>query len=381
MAANYIIRGSTVHVGSDLDVTVKNHLPVGTYEICFSEMEGFYLKKIPDFVMPRKLYGKTAFRADRFLQTFADRPGVTGVLLTGLKGSGKSLEMKQTATAAALRDIATIVVSSPYKGTQFNNFIASIDDACLVLFDEFEKVYDWDAQEELLTLLDGTVTTKKLVIFTSNDRYRINEHMVNRPGRIFYSIEYVGLEADFIREYCEENLNDKSQIESVLTLAEFVGEFNFDMLKALVEEMNRYKETVKEAIDFLNIDIGKSSSKSYDTLVTRNDIPLEVYQDQWSDPLKSDELRFDIRKSENETESQTGSPDIKPHSYGKSKFTIGRSNNHLTANSNHAIFYPGDERTHVNFDHSVITMVNDGGDRLVLTKQRIRNSFDFGKYL
>jgi hypothetical protein len=76
--------------------------------------------------------------------------------------------------------------------------------------------------------------------------------MRNRPGRIFYMLDFKGLDSDFIREYCEDRLDNKEYIERIVQITETFSAFNFDMLKALVEEMNRYNEPPQEAMKMLN---------------------------------------------------------------------------------------------------------------------------------
>lgn len=229
-------------------------LPVGTYMVGSNPNSGFYLSRIDDFKIDHKIYGKTNKLADRIIKTFADRPFTTGVLLDGEKGSGKTLLAKLIANRVADEyNISTLIINSPYGGDDFNSFIQSIDEPCVIIFDEFEKVYDTqEAQNQVLTLLDGVYPSKKLFILTSNDKHRVNSHMQNRPGRIYYFVEYKGLDSDFIKEYCDDNLNNKENIDSVLKMAGLFDQFNFDMLKALVEEMNRYDENAVDAIDLLN---------------------------------------------------------------------------------------------------------------------------------
>jgi hypothetical protein len=183
-----------------------------------------------------------------------DRSSSTGVMLTGEKGSGKTLLAKSLAIKCAENDIPTILINQPWRGEAFNSLLQDISQPCMVLFDEFEKVYDHDEQEEMLTLLDGVFPSKKLFLITCNDKWRVNTHMRNRPGRIFYLLDFKGLTQEFIREYCYDNLVDKSlnTIDSVVTVGSLFSEFNFDMLKALVEEMNRYGETAQEAMQMLN---------------------------------------------------------------------------------------------------------------------------------
>ena len=101
-------------------------------------------------------------------------------------------------------------------------------------------------------MLDGTFSTKKLFILTTNSSNRVDQHMQNRPGRIFYSITYAGLEVEFIKAYCEDELVNKSYINEICRLSALFAAFNFDMLKALVQEMNLYNESPKEALKMLN---------------------------------------------------------------------------------------------------------------------------------
>jgi len=86
-----------------------------------------------------------------------------------------------------------------------------------------------------------------------NNTFKVNSHMLNRPGRIFYHIRYRGLEQAAVREYCADNLKDPTQLDGLLEVAGTLDSFNFDMLKALVEEMNRYSETAKQSAQMLNM--------------------------------------------------------------------------------------------------------------------------------
>jgi hypothetical protein len=216
-------------------------------------MTGLKFQKVDKFTEPGRMYGNIESRATRILDTFMDRPRTTGVLLSGEKGSGKSQLARNISYAGYEMGLPTILVNAPFCGDAFNQLLASVEQPAIVLMDEFEKVYsDQERQEQVLTLLDGMMTSHKLFILTVNNKYRINENMKNRPGRIYYAIDYAGLEAEFIREYCEDNLNDKDQIDNVLKISALFKAFNFDMLKALVEEMNRYKESAFDAIEWLN---------------------------------------------------------------------------------------------------------------------------------
>jgi len=249
----FLKQGNTYKVSKKEALDIQEKLPAGNYVIKKDEMTGqLFLEAIDKFEFKGKVYGDTTKRADRILYAFNDRPAATGVMLTGEKGSGKTLLAKMLSIKGYEKDIPTIVINAPWCGDSFNAFIQSIEQPVIVVFDEFEKVYDEQEQEAMLTLLDGVYPTKKLFVLTCNDKWRVNQHMRNRPGRVFYALEYKGLEADFIREYCEDNLKAKEHIDKIIGIAGTFGQFNFDMLKALVEEMNRFGETPQEAMAMLN---------------------------------------------------------------------------------------------------------------------------------
>lgn len=249
----FLKSGSTYRVASDEAMDIHRKLPPGNYVVKINEMSGeLYLESIEGFAIPSKIYGNCLKNTDKIIRSFMDRDNATGVMMTGEKGSGKTLLTKNVSIELATQGIPTIVINQPWHGDKFNTFIQNIEQPCAILFDEFEKTYDRDQQESILTLLDGVFPTKKLFMITCNDKWRVDIHMRNRPGRIYYMLDFKGLDATFIREYCNDNLNNKSHIETIVNVGSLFSEFNFDMLKALVEEMNRYNESPQEALEMLN---------------------------------------------------------------------------------------------------------------------------------
>ncbi len=233
-------------------LNIYEHLPAGVYTVCRT-LTGFHLESSADFDMPPKLYGSTTSYADRLAATFHARNQSTGALLVGEKGSGKTLLAKSLAMQLHAKGIPTLLVNQPLCGPEFNQFLQSITQPVMVLFDEFEKVYDRDTQSQLLSLLDGVYPTKKMFVLTANDKWAIDEHMRNRPGRLRYLLTFDGLDPNFVVEYLRDRLNDKTQVDDTLVLLSRFTKINFDMLQALVEEMNMYNESAQSAARLLNI--------------------------------------------------------------------------------------------------------------------------------
>ena len=132
---------------------------------------------------------------------------------------------------------------------------------CVIIIDEFEKIFNIYDQKRLLTLMSGLYATRKIFLLSANDKNRIDQHMLNRPERIRYYYQFSGVGEDYIREFCEERLNDNisdrinknEEINDIVSIAKTFSAFNHDMLQALVEEINEFKEPAYTAVKYLNI--------------------------------------------------------------------------------------------------------------------------------
>jgi hypothetical protein len=237
---------------TDSNVESFDLLPKGTYLTKFDAPNNcYFLELTEDFTIPNKLYGNSDMLSNRYVKTFTEGSKNMGILLTGLKGTGKSLTAKLTALKS---NIPVILITEEFTGEEFKSFLNSIKQEVVVFIDEFEKVYvENDSQQSLLSLLDGIFEGKKLFIFTSNMKDRINQYMLNRPGRIRYLAEYDSLDETVITEVIEDTLVDKTQTEDLLSVLDVLGIVSMDVLVGLISEMNSYNEGAKEAIKYLNI--------------------------------------------------------------------------------------------------------------------------------
>jgi len=330
--AYFLKSGNTFSVTSKEAMDLHEMLPPGNYLVKERPMEGpLYLESIDAFEIKGKRYGDLDSNTERILSTFMDRPSATGVMLAGEKGSGKSLLAKNLAIQAAVRhNIPCIVINAPWCGDKFNSFLQTIDQPCMVLFDEFEKVYDEDDQEQALTLLDGVFPSKKLFVITCNDKWRINGNMRNRPGRLFYMLDYKGLDANFIAEYCHDNLNTSllKHIDRLCQIASLFDQFNFDMLKATVEEMNRYNESPEASLRMLNVKPEFSGNTTYSVkIIIDGEEVKDDYIDSDSKEWEGNPLHNEVGVNVKIKGKATGSNSERPV-----RATSGRVNSSIATN-------------------------------------------------
>lgn len=257
---------------NDKTLDLHEKLPARNYLVKLHPMRGFYLEEVGDFVLPKKLYGPVEHRVTRILNTFNERIKEgrgTGVLLSGEKGSGKTLLAKVLSVRATNIGMPTILINEPYRGDAFNQLIQAIEQPAILLFDEFEKVYGrrkWGdeqdddeggkpdpSQSDLLTLMDGVFPTPKMFVLTCNNTSEVDSRMLNRPGRLFYSLEYRGLTREMIMEYGNDALNNKEHVSDLVAMSAMFRDLSFDMVQAVCEEANRYKERPSQAIEMLNV--------------------------------------------------------------------------------------------------------------------------------
>lgn len=216
---------------------------------------------------------------DRVLYSFNnDEKNTTGILLTGEKGTGKSVCAKVIAQKA---NLPIIVVHEETLLAELNDFFKSFDDPVCILFDEVDKHFDTRA---LLTFLDGIQkTAKKLVVMTANDSRKVDEFLKNRCSRVRYYRNYNMLED--AKEYAEMIAKDRG-IENVEEVVKFIIDTikypSIDNICSFIDEIVFTKEmqlSLEEVLYFMNINVDEKTSEPISTADEPNDDGDDNYDD------------------------------------------------------------------------------------------------------
>lgn len=240
----------------DDSVQTFDRLPVATYAIDFSNMTGYSLRQVSPLAPgAEKVYGTHVRRVDRIVDTYKDMDRSLGVILSGAKGMGKSLMLRMLAEQAREQlELPTILVQHSTPGLA--SFLDSLGEAAVV-FDEFEKVFasngDDETQTQFLPLFDGLSATKRLYVISVNHLGRVNEFMLNRPGRFHYHMRYPYPKPETVATYLRDQVPGIAEAQ-VIEVVDFSRKYdlNFDHLRAIAFELRR-GEPFAEVIGDLNI--------------------------------------------------------------------------------------------------------------------------------
>jgi len=262
---NIIIKDECNHrVISGNAVSILEKLPTAIFELSFLPQKGFSLNEVDGFFKnSEKLYGQVETITEKVLHTFDVVDRNLGVLFSGPKGLGKSLAVRNICKEALKKGFPVILVKENFDNTA--QFIETICQPSVIVFDEFEKMYmdncqtekdELEVQNNLLNLFDSFLEGKKLFLLTCNEIREVSEYLLNRPGRLHYHFKMNRLTISEITEYCKDKLakEQHSLIHDICLLGARIPDFSYDMLRSILFELNVYKCGLEEVRRVLNIE-------------------------------------------------------------------------------------------------------------------------------
>lgn len=228
-------------------VTDCDALPPYVYQVETPGLGPTHLSYRQDhFEFPYKVYGQMTF-PERVRRTFECTSGNLGVLMTGLKGTGKTVEAEHICNFLKL---PVILVGS--KDPRVLEFLNEIPCDVVVFIDEYEKIFE--RSDAMLSMMDGALRTKhrRVFLLTTNETY-ISDSMLNRPSRILYVKRYDNLEIDVIQEIVDDMLPTDKQRKSAMAFFPTLEILTVDIVKAVCNQMLIFGESPNEFKHLMNV--------------------------------------------------------------------------------------------------------------------------------
>lgn len=249
--------GNIFSQGSATTVSHPEGLPKGIYEVKLS-MTGFYLSKIAEsFTFDYKLYGLNQKFIDYVLKTYENTTGNLGVLLDGIKGTGKTVTAKELCNRLQLPVILVQSMGSDTNSKLIKYLSTSIDFDCIFFFDEYEK--EFKNSSDVLSFMDGTYNSiyRKVFLLTTNE-LNVDPNLLGRPSRIRYKKSFNNLSEEVTREILNDILEDKTAIEKVIELTHSMNIITIDLIKAIATEINIHGvESLPDIKETFNIEFSR----------------------------------------------------------------------------------------------------------------------------
>jgi hypothetical protein len=241
--------------------SLQKKLDVGVYTIQTPPMQPAYMLKIKqDFHFAYKVYGHQAGLIDRTATAWKHTTGNLGVLLNGVKGTGKSVTAEMICNRMAKDyNMPVVLITEDING--LSEFLSGIHQDIVVFVDEFEKVfsrdvddYTVDSSKNILTIMDGALKSehRRMFVFTTNNKY-INENLLQRPGRLRYVVEFNDLKRDAIEEIVDDMLLWPDHREGVIEFISGLTMITVDIVKAVVQEVNMFNEDPNNFKEIFNV--------------------------------------------------------------------------------------------------------------------------------
>ena len=234
------------------------------YTVGLDAFGRFYLSKVSDeFEFGHKIYGLERNLVNRVLKTYqSTQGGNLGILLNGLKGTGKTVTSKIISNEL---NQPTILVAMNKEG--IGNFINAIPQDITVFVDEYEKIFG--DSSTLLTIMDGAFNSihRRVFIMTTNKLY-VDENMIQRPGRIRYLKKFDNLSPEVVEEIVDDVLVHKRFKKECIEFVSNLETITVDIVKAVITEVNIHEEAPSAFQNVFNV---KKLKGKYNVMLREDD--------------------------------------------------------------------------------------------------------------
>jgi SpoVK/Ycf46/Vps4 family AAA+-type ATPase len=255
MMNEFIKSGNKVYTKpSGVDYTLESGV---TYNLKYDDWEGLmYLELANNIKLPENYFYSDPDKnfVSKVLTYFnATVKNTTGIMLKGLKGSGKSMLAKKIAIES---NLPIIVVDPGFPARRLNEFFNKFSQDVVILFDELEKNKKYWDSDKLLSFLDGiSATCKKLVIFTCNSDDDICEFIKDRCSRVRYCRTFDAMSEEAVFGLCNREIDDEGEARAACAfIMKTFKTISFDNVLSFIEEVKMDSHaTYEDLMKDLNI--------------------------------------------------------------------------------------------------------------------------------
>lgn len=249
----------------------QEKLENAVYRVHVDAFGRFFLVKVADkFKFDYKLYGLENKLINRILKTYSHVDGNLGVLLNGLKGTGKTVSGKIICNQL---NQPTIIVKDAYDGVE--DFLNSIPQDITIFVDEYEKIFG--ESTALLTIMDGALNSihRRVFILTTNNLY-VDSNLLQRPSRVRYLRKFEDLAPEVVEEIVDDILQHKELKDECIKFISSLELITVDVVKSILEEVNIHAESPFDFSGTFNI---KISTDKYKISQVEEDGKLRIVAD------------------------------------------------------------------------------------------------------
>lgn len=251
------------------DPPSQNKLDNKIYVVKNHEIRGFYLEEKQDsFQFPYKVYGIENNFIDRVIKAYDSSKNNLGILLYGVKGTGKSVTAKMICNKL---NLPVILIEDKFNtdSRSVDEYVNSIPQELIIYIDEYEKKYE--DSDSLLSIMDGSNTSihKRLFLLTSNN-LDMSYNLFSRPSRIRYMKKYSSLGLNEINKVIDDSLIHKDKKESIIEFCNQLTIITIDILKSIINEVNLFNESPQDFSEIFNVNKAITAYDIYEINYSNN---------------------------------------------------------------------------------------------------------------
>lgn len=214
-------------------------LDSGVYSIQEDNNGNIFLQVEPDFETIA-LSGESVNISSLVIDHYRATTNNFGILLQGTSGQGKTQTIKYICKTL---NLPVIIVNKAFQGPEVKSVLDKVGCNCIVVFDEFEKVYNkQETSESLLGLFDGIDTEHRILyVVSANEKRNVSQYFFGRPGRFLFNFMYESLNPEIGLEFIKSRINIVND-KRLLDYLKSINNLSYDICDKITSLINIHGE-------------------------------------------------------------------------------------------------------------------------------------------